>query len=99
METKSVTPACNSFAVLKKGITILVFLVGFAWSVSSQNWTPTSLPSMEWQSVASSADGARLVASTWEGPIYVSTNSGATWTQTSAPLAHWNSVACSADGT
>jgi hypothetical protein len=50
--------------------------------------------------VASSADGAKLVAGVQYGPIYTSTNSGATWTLASAPGgADWASVASSADGT
>jgi hypothetical protein len=68
-------------------------------------WTATGAPSNNWSSVASSADGTRLVAvaSWWygqgDGLIYTSTNAGANWTQTSAPTNNWSSVACSADGT
>src|SRR5439155_21388774 len=61
-----------------------------------------------WSSVASSADGTKLVAAgqsfdfnTGEpigGPIYTSPDSGATWTQTSAPDQPWASVASSLDG-
>jgi photosystem II stability/assembly factor-like uncharacterized protein len=49
--------------------------------------------------VASSADGTKLVALTYGGPIYISTNSGTTWIAASAPAEHWRSVASSADGT
>jgi photosystem II stability/assembly factor-like uncharacterized protein len=53
-------------------------------------------------SVASSADGASLVAAGHQGsaPIFVSTNSGNSWVkQTNASLmALWNAVASSADG-
>jgi hypothetical protein len=61
---------------------------------------PTNL----WSSVASSADGIRLVATSQsvnlgDGLIYVSTNSGASWTPTSAPATNWTLVASSADGT
>jgi len=61
-----------------------------------------------WSSVASSADGANLVAaaeatvgagSFLPGPIYTSTNAGASWTPSGAPGNVWYSVACSADGT
>ena len=49
-----------------------------------------------WPSVASSADGTKLVAGL--GYIYTSADSGVTWTQTSAPgWGQW-SVASSADG-
>lgn len=65
----------------------------------AQNWTPTSAPSTNWISVASSADGTKLVAAVTGGAIYSSTNSGETWTATSAPIAIWNTVASSADGT
>jgi hypothetical protein len=61
-----------------------------------------------WSSVASSADGTKLIAATeatigsssfLPGPIYTSTNSGATWIQSGAPNNVWYSVACSANGT
>lgn len=72
-------------------------------SISAQTWTQTSAPMTNWTSVASSADGSRLVATADGGfgasPIYISTNSGATWEQTSAPVTNWSSVASSADGT
>lgn len=54
----------------------------------SQNWTLTSAPQTNWTSIASSADGNRLVASAWGfssfaggrgGPIYTSTNAGVSW--------------------
>jgi len=65
---------------------------------SGISWTQTSAPILSWISVASSADGNRLVAIVNSGGIYTSTDSGVTWTQTSAPYAAWNSVASSADG-
>lgn len=54
-------------------------------------------------SLASSADGTKLVAAVGQhgsnvGPIYASTNSGITWTLTGAPTNYWISVASSADG-
>ncbi len=67
-----------------------------------QNGAPTNA---NWTSVASSADGTKLVATRqWDGisgGIYTSGNSGSTWTQqTSAPTnAYYSSVASSADGT
>jgi hypothetical protein len=77
---------------------------------SGATWTPTTAPSNYWTSVASSADGAKLVAAVapcWDrdgfragdGPIYRSQDSGATWTRTSAPTNSWSAVASSADGT
>jgi DNA-binding beta-propeller fold protein YncE len=53
-----------------------------------------------WMTLASSADGVRLVAGPGAstGPIYFSTNSGAHWTQSSAPFGYWAGVASSGDG-
>jgi hypothetical protein len=70
-----------------------------------QAWTTTSALVTNWEAVASSADGSRLVAVVYTdgngggGPIFISSDSGTNWTQTSAPLAEWDTVACSADGT
>lgn len=51
-----------------------------------------------WNSVASSADGAKLVASVNGGQLYTSTDYGVTWTARDA-VREWQSVASSADGT
>jgi hypothetical protein len=66
----------------------------------AQTWTQTSAPvGQDWYSVASSADGNKLVAvSVSPGRIYTSTNSGASWVSTSAPSLPWQGVASSADG-
>jgi hypothetical protein len=84
---------------------LLMVLCGLFAAVSpafSQTWTQTSAPNNYWNSIASSADGTKLVAAVYGGGIYTSTNSGATWTLTSAPHsgfgAAWESVASSADG-
>jgi len=74
-------------------------LLALIHSAFAQPWTQTSAPVTNWSSVASSADGIKLVAAVRDGPIYISTNSGATWEQTSAPVTNWSSVASSADGT
>ena len=55
---------------------------------SGSKWTKTSAPNKGWASVASSADGTKLVAA-GDGPIYVSTNSGATWSPTSSTTSGW----------
>jgi photosystem II stability/assembly factor-like uncharacterized protein len=73
-------------------------LLGVAQIVCAQTWTQTSAPSNSWTSVASSADGSRLVAVAAPGLIYVSTNYGAAWALTVAPSNNWTSVASSADG-
>src|ERR1039458_6106727 len=70
----------------------------------SQTWTPTSSPSNNWNTVASSADGSKLIAGgiTW---IYcISTNSGTTWITNTQPqkdstYGGWSCIASSADGT
>jgi hypothetical protein len=63
-----------------------------------QNWTLTSAPTNGWFSVASSADGTKLVA-VGNPSIYTSTDSGTTWMLASAPANSYSSVASSADGT
>ncbi len=70
------------------------------WSlqICAQDWSPTSAPVAGWQAIASSADGARLVAATWGGSVYTSTNSGSTWNGAGLSNADWSSVASSADG-
>src|SRR5208282_6716899 len=64
----------------------------------AQTWTQTSAPSNDgWVSVASSADGNKLVATSTGLGVYTSTNSGGIWTQqTSAP--NLEVVASAADG-
>ena len=60
-----------------------------------------SAPAEGWLAVASSADGTKLVAVAGVdpgGPIYTSTNYGATWERANAPIARWFCVASSADG-
>jgi photosystem II stability/assembly factor-like uncharacterized protein len=49
-------------------------------------------------SVASSADGTKLVAAVPYGTIYTSTNSGTTWISNNVPNANWSCVVSSADG-
>jgi hypothetical protein len=58
----------------------------------------TSAGSKNWISVASSADGSKLVAAIYGGGIYTSANAGSTWQLISAPTANWYAVASSADG-
>lgn len=52
-------------------------------------------------SIASSADGMRLVAAATAylgAPIFTSTNSGASWNPMDAPITNWLGVTSSADG-
>jgi len=59
----------------------------------------TSAPYGNWSSVASSADGTRMMAVDVTGPIYRSTNSGVTWTSSMVPDVGFDLVIGSADGT
>src|ERR1035438_9195595 len=65
------------------------------------NWTQaTNAPLARWYSVASSADGNKLMACAYFlGNVYLSSDAGVTWTKTGLPTNNWNSVAESADGT
>jgi photosystem II stability/assembly factor-like uncharacterized protein len=63
----------------------------------AQTWTLTSAPTTGVTSIASSADGAKLVAGIF-GRIYTSTNSGITWTTNNVPFVGWPSITSSADG-
>jgi hypothetical protein len=69
---------------------------------SGNTWTQRTPSFQAFTSLASSADGTRLVVASQGngsgGPIFISTNSGLNWTQTTAPISNWVSVACSADG-
>jgi photosystem II stability/assembly factor-like uncharacterized protein len=71
----------------------------FTSTNSGLNWTASPYLSVHWTSVASSADGTKLVAGTDGDSIYTSTDSGVTWTTNSTLQGHWSSVASSADGT
>lgn len=54
---------------------------------------------MNWSSIASSADGTKLVATAQSSGIFISTNSGITWARSGAPNENWQAVASSSDGT
>ena len=63
----------------------------------------TSAPNGTWESVASSADGSRIVAVSNNrigapGMIYASTNSGADWSSSINANVDWEAIASSADG-
>src|SRR5262245_50727985 len=89
---------------IPRPMVVLANLIISARLVCAQNWEQTGAPSTNWTCVASSANGARLVATATgdfpgnAGLIYISTNSGATWAATSAPVTNWASVCSSADG-
>lgn len=62
-------------------------------------WVPTTAPVLDWTSVACSADGMKIIAVSYNGFIYTSTNFGITWISNSVPGLTWESVTCSSDGT
>ena len=64
---------------------------------SGVSWTPRE-SARNWQSVASSADGIKLVAVVQNTQIYTSIDSGVNWNPRESARS-WQSVASSADGT
>jgi photosystem II stability/assembly factor-like uncharacterized protein len=60
-------------------------------------WMSNSVPNQVWYSLASSADGRKLLAVGNNG-IYTSTNFGHIWIQSSTLNEYWPSIVCSADG-
>lgn len=78
----------NQFIITKN---IIAFL-------NIQNmWTPYETD-RRWCSVASSADGSKLVAAGSAGEIFTSADSGKTWTNGAIIKENWSSVASSSDG-
>lgn len=67
-------------------------------SASGATWTQSASDSTVWRSVASSADGTKLIAGANQDRLYTSTDSGATRTGRYYN-GNWNGVASSADGT
>ena|SRR5579884_184042 len=62
------------------------------------NWTARSFSSQNWQGVACSSDGTKIVGvASGAAQIWVSANSGVSWTN-AGPTTSWSAVACSADG-
>ncbi|HEX3800756.1 MAG TPA: sialidase family protein [Verrucomicrobiae bacterium] len=66
---------------------------------AGQNWSSNSMASQEWQTLASSSDGLRLIAGYGGlGFIYYSADGGVTWTKSDAPGLNWKGLASSVDG-
>lgn len=86
--------------------TLRLVLVGISLLLShegghAQGWLLTTAPTnLDWDSVAASADGQRIVASAGGEPgwVYTSTNAGLTWVTNDLPDLGWTGVASSADG-
>src|ERR1051326_5696997 len=90
---------------MKSGRAWIMVLCGTFITLSSafgQTLTKTTAPANYWWSIASSADGNKLVALIGGAPyakaIYTSSDSGASWTSNGVPSVEWWSVASSADG-
>jgi hypothetical protein len=85
---------------LKCLFAIFCCLLSIVTSAFSQKWIRTSAPTTNfWQTMASSADGIKLLAVDQEN-IYISTNSGNTWiaANPSPSSTLWQAAASSADG-
>ena len=75
-------------------------ILGSFYTYNTLTWNRSGAISGNWQCLASSADGSRLVAGIYGGSLYTSVDYGTTWNPNS-PLssANWRAVASSADGT
>ncbi len=79
-------------------------ILGNFSSFSNSSWTPGGSAALNWNFIASSADGSHLAAvaaavTSGTGGIYTSTDSGATWTGPDGDSSSsWRSIASSADG-
>ena len=85
---------------------LLVGVVLLAADSFAQTWTNSGAPNLDWECIASSADGSRLVAGAFGWGYCISTNSGATWVTNTEPqygppyaYGSWTAIASSADGT
>lgn len=69
----------------------------------AKTWRQINSSDLNWNSIASSSDGTRMIAAVYAGNIYQSINSGQTWNSlTVASLGgsvEWTGVASSSDGT
>lgn len=74
-------------------------ILGSFASFSNSFWTLSDAVSGNWQSIASSAAGNKMVAASNGSGIEVSSDSGMTWATTSADsIKNWRWVASSSDG-
>ena len=88
----------NAVAVTANGSKVLAARGTQLFGYNAGAWTALGAPAKTWSSVASSADGVKLVAVASGEKVHVSTNSGANWSAV-ASTNDWESVASSADGT
>ena len=88
----------KAVAVSDDGSEVLVARGTQLYTYSGGSWAATTSPALSWMSVASSADGVKLVGVASGAKVHVSTNSGTTWSAVGAAR-DWQAVASSADGT
>ena len=90
----------QSYSIHRSKLLLMVFasFVAYFNPALAQTWTQTSAPSNFWGSIASSADGTKLMGVVNGGLFYKSTNSGASWAPINIITINWCSVASSADG-
>jgi photosystem II stability/assembly factor-like uncharacterized protein len=90
------------FVTCSADFTNLIAAIGNGLIYYSTNsgtaWLTSSVPSLDWASIACSADAKRLLAAVNGGGIYCSTNFGADWTVTDLPIQAWKCVCLSGDG-
>jgi len=106
--TNNLSIPCEAIAASADGLHFAIAPYGgniYTSSDSGVTWTQqTNSPNALWWSIASSADGARLVAVSGSatvggaGSVYTSMDFGSTWISNSAPSQPWQRVASSADG-
>jgi photosystem II stability/assembly factor-like uncharacterized protein len=110
--SKNVPSKRNPFDIIMSANGAKLFAVpgygGFIYASTDfgTTWMTNDAPSLGSYTIASSADGTKLVAALplnigppLTGAIYSSTNSGASWYSNNVPANNWCSVASSADGT
>jgi hypothetical protein len=73
------------------------FVVNSICGMAGKIWTKTSAPGNSWNSMASSADGMKLAAASYNG-IYTSVDGGLNWALCKTSNLIWNAIASSADG-
>lgn len=81
---------------------LLTVILCQVWAVTAQTWIQSDAPNKSWGSIASAADGKRLIAvanpQAFLTEIYISTNSGQNWVSNCAIGMVCNAAASSADG-
>lgn len=86
-----VSNSIGSFSNASATLTVL--------SAYAPTWAQTTAPTnLSWTGIASSTDGKKIVAVSYEGYIYTSNDAGKTWVSNNVPKLIWYGVTSSADG-